>query len=123
VRSKGATATRTIIVDTNNYERQEAALAGNRCHSSERRGKVSAAALRLSGNMNSNNLLVMQNINSSIINATAVALLAIAVILLAIKEPRCACENNPQKVEASSVQPPSPSRATGSRRQRELRKF
>lgn len=65
----------------------------------------------------------MQNSISSMINAAAVALLAIAVIFLAIKEPRCDCKINPQQDEASSTQQPSPPRPTTSRGQRELRKF
>ena len=78
---------------------------------------------RLYESMNGDSLLAMQNSNSSVINATAVGLLAIAVIFLAIKEPRCDCESKPQQDEASSVQPPTTQRATGSRGQRELRKF
>ena len=63
------------------------------------------------------------NTSSAPIHSLAVALLAVAVIVLAIKEPRCECDNDLPSSEtpaARQAEQPRPSR-TG--RQRELRKF
>ena len=55
-------------------------------------------------------------------NSIAVALLAIAVIFLAIKEPRCDCNNNMPSIEPTN-QLSSPPNPPVTRRRRELRKF
>jgi len=57
------------------------------------------------------------------ISSIAVSLLAVAVIFLAIKEPRCDCENGLPLVETPTSQQPSPQRPSTTGRQRELRKF
>ena len=85
--------------------------------------KIIVATLRISGRINIGNLLAMKHSNTSMINAFAVASLSIAVIVLAIKKPRCDCKNDLQQEEASSVQQPLSPRPTRSRGQRELRKF
>ena len=66
--------------------------------------KIIVATLRISGRINIGNLLAMKHSNTSIINAFAVVSLSIAVIVLAIKKPRCDCINDLQQEEASSVQ-------------------
>lgn len=57
------------------------------------------------------------------VSSIAVALLAVAVIVLAIKEPRCDCENGLPLVETPTSQQASPQRPSAGGRQRELRKF
>ena len=57
------------------------------------------------------------------IHSVAVALLAIAVIVLAIKEPRCDCQNDLPSVETPSRQQDSVPRPSKTGRSRELRKF
>jgi len=63
------------------------------------------------------------NSSSSPINSIAVALMAIAVILLAIKEPRCDCEVENPSADTLNTQKGSPARPSRTGRQRELRKF
>ena len=53
----------------------------------------------------------------------AVALLAVAVIVLAIKEPRCDCQNDLPSAEMPSGQQNQSPRPSRSGRQRELRRF
>ena len=65
----------------------------------------------------------MTNNNKAPINSIAVALMALAVIFLAIKEPRCNCDQ-----EAASVETPPPPQSSVPVRsrtqiQRELGKF
>ena len=57
------------------------------------------------------------------INSIAVVFLAVAVILLAIKEPRCDCEHDSPRVEMPTTQQASPTQPSIPGRQRELRKF
>ena len=57
------------------------------------------------------------------INSIAVALLAVAVIFLAIKEPRCECDNDRPSAEMTTGQQDSILRPSRTGRQRELRKF
>lgn len=56
------------------------------------------------------------------INSIAVVFLAVAVIVLAMKEPRCDCEHNLPRVEMPRTQQASP-QPSAPGRQRELRKF
>ena len=57
------------------------------------------------------------------VSSIAVALLAVAVIVLAIKEPQCDCKSSLPLVETPTSQQASPQRPSTSGRQRELRKF
>ena len=57
------------------------------------------------------------------INSIAVVFLAVAVIVLSIKEPRCDCEHDLPRVELPTTQQASPPQPSTPGRQRELRKF
>ena len=59
------------------------------------------------------------------IHSIAVALLAVAVIFLAIKEPRCDCDcdNDMPSAQTTTGQQDSMQRPSRTGRQRELRKF
>ena len=56
-------------------------------------------------------------------NSIAVALLAIAVIVLAIKEPHCNCENSSETVQTPIRQQTTAPRRSRTQIQRELGKF
>ena len=64
----------------------------------------------------------MNKLSQSPIHSAAVALLAIAVIVLAIKEPKD-CRNSPEGVGASDAAPAPATTRTNPTTQRELRKF
>ena len=65
----------------------------------------------------------LMNPGSGTINSIAVALLAVAVITLAIKEPRCDCENAIPSAETTTRERAASPRPSATGRQRELRKF
>ncbi len=65
----------------------------------------------------------LMNNKSMPINSIAVALLAVAVIFLAIKEPRCECDNDVPAAKTTTRQQDSSLRPSRTGRQRELRKF
>lgn len=68
-------------------------------------------------------LHLMMKSSQPSVSSIAVVLLAVAVIVLAIKEPRCDCENGLPLVETPNSQQASPQRPSAIGRQRELRKF
>ena len=68
-------------------------------------------------------LLGLMNNKTSPIHSIAVALLAVAVIFLAIKEPHCDCENDIPSAETTTGLQDSIQRPSRTGRQRELRKF
>ncbi|QNI58564.1 hypothetical protein SynBIOSU31_01694 [Synechococcus sp. BIOS-U3-1] len=63
------------------------------------------------------------NNRSTPINSLAVALLAVAVIVLAMNEPRCDCKNDMLSTETPTSQKESSLGPLRAGRQRELRKF
>jgi hypothetical protein len=67
--------------------------------------------------------LELMNSSGPPLNSIAVALLAIAVIVLAIKEPRCNCESDVPAAETPATPQAPPARPSKTGRQRELRKF
>ena len=67
--------------------------------------------------------LGLMNNKTASINSSVVVLLAIAVIVLAIKEPRCDCDNDMPSAETTTGQQDSMQRPSRTGRQRELRKF
>tara|TARA_B100001113_G_scaffold219749_1_gene180206 strand:+ start:283 stop:492 length:210 start_codon:yes stop_codon:yes gene_type:complete len=67
--------------------------------------------------------LGLMNNKTAPIHSIAVALLAVAVIFLAIKEPRCDCDNDMPSAQTTTGQQDSMQRPSRTGRQRELRKF